>query len=502
MALAAFLAICGMAATLTLWQPPAVDLPTVTAITGNGLTITATSELADGTPLVAGTVDARAELAQAARALGPIRPHSLGAHTHLDLFFVPHQDDEVLAMGAEIVQRVTAGDTVVLVNYTDGSDTQVCRATTSGVCSATVGTACLPGTDCQAKSYAGVPVADFVADRTRELVGSAVALGVSPDHVVTGQVIPPLPGGFPGEARAKDGGVTAAFAARVVWYYAHAYAASSVDYYAMSWIDAHPDHRLMGLALRGAVSAGLVPAANAHFLMFRPYWQTSYPGPLPAKLLERRTSLRVVFGPPTSAALVQCVDTEVAPGRMMSGAACRDSVDRALLSYRYPYDIGYRSVKEYLDVQAQDPLKTALIHGPGTTAYPSTIDVHGVLDLQIPVISGSCSVVGDGPFPAGLDDPTALADSISGVQATAVMYLGGFMTSVTTGVDGSPLALRVPIKHGRWSTEIPDAQSSAPLFLSCPGRLGVAPSRVRTTAHALFGDRSFSRVFGNAAVAP
>jgi len=155
------------------------------------------------------------------------------------IYFVPHQDDEVLSMGADIAAHVAAGRRVILVLVTDGSASGA-RATL-----------------CKVKAVC-LTVPEFVAARDREFAASAAALGVRPADVF-----------YEGK---PDGKLTAADARAVIASWAARYPGSPLK--TMSPHDAHPDHRVLGEALRSLRASGVTK--DARFMQSRPYW-TSMP---------------------------------------------------------------------------------------------------------------------------------------------------------------------------------------------------------------------------------
>ena len=155
------------------------------------------------------------------------------------IYFVPHQDDEVLSMGADIAAHVAAGRRVILVLVTDGGASGA-RATL-----------------CKVKAVC-LTVPEFVAARDREFAASAAALGVRPADVF-----------YEGK---PDGKLTAADARAVIASWAARYPGSPLK--TMSPHDAHPDHRVLGEALRSLRASGVTK--DARFMQSRLYW-TSMP---------------------------------------------------------------------------------------------------------------------------------------------------------------------------------------------------------------------------------
>jgi len=412
------------------------------------------ASLAEGSRTdLAAAAEARASLSRAvarAASVRPLRAAATGAQ--VDIFYVPHQDDDALSMGPLIYQRVTAGDQVIVVNYTDGRTTGVCSPQPDGLCGGPT-------------EYAGVPISTFVRDRTAELVHSVGSLGVPADQVVTDPLIPAT-GTTPDVPRAVDGTMTLDLASQVVAYYAARY--PGAHHYAMSWIDNHPDHRLMGLALRAATQLGVVAPDRARFTMFRIYWQTNYPAPLEAWIPARRDTLRIAGGMPLDATLVTCQDT-----------GCRAAVDAAIASYHVPYDIGYRSVPAYLDVVLDDPTKAVLVHGPGTLTYTGVTAVTQTsAALGTTTVSGTCSPQSVGVIPAVLGDATMLATALDGARFQAAAASGPRVTVTVLDASGRAASTQsvVAAPGGAWSADTVLSTTAASVQVTCAGSTYLVPS--------------------------
>ena len=139
------------------------------------------------------------------------------------VFVVPHQDDELLSMGAAIRANVRAGRAVEVFLVTDGAATGACRVL-------------------------GLGPAACSSARDVEFRRSVTRLGVPLANVH--ELIDPARG-----ARFPDGGLDYAAAWRAYDVMAATVAARypgarGVSWRSMSWTDNHPDHAVLGAVLR------------------------------------------------------------------------------------------------------------------------------------------------------------------------------------------------------------------------------------------------------------
>lgn len=144
----------------------------------------------------------------------PHREEGRGGHpSGVQVFHVPHQDDEVLTLGAPLLEAVASGDEVHCVLLTRGSG--------SGARTRLV-----------EQGWLSSHVEVFVAARIREFRAAVTILGLPWDHVHLRNAPDPSP---PGRiAREVDWGVQN-------W--------PGALHHTMSWRDPHPDHQSAGLAL-------------------------------------------------------------------------------------------------------------------------------------------------------------------------------------------------------------------------------------------------------------
>ena len=89
------------------------------------------------------------------------------------LYFVPHQDDELLTFGIDIANSVKEGCDVHVIVCTDGSSSNVrLRLGNREFC-----------TQCNEQHVFDLTRADFTATRDQEFIGSCTALGVKRENI-------------------------------------------------------------------------------------------------------------------------------------------------------------------------------------------------------------------------------------------------------------------------------------------------------------------------------
>lgn len=98
------------------------------------------------------------------------------------LFFVPHQDDEVLTMGVAIAQHVKDGDNVKVIMTTDGGGSQIIKTLVNGK---SCNKNCDNITD---KHNIGLSRDGFVSARDREFKNACIKLGVKPENIIISTV--------------------------------------------------------------------------------------------------------------------------------------------------------------------------------------------------------------------------------------------------------------------------------------------------------------------------
>lgn len=160
------------------------------------------------------------------------------------LYVVPHQDDETLAMGGAIVSDVAAGRNVILVLVTKGNNTRANRLVNQSLA---------------AEELAPITQAELQKGRDREFVAAARALGVPARNIrfltVTDDVTD--------KARMET------VVDRLV-----AQHGNRVGYNAMSWLDANPTHYAIADRLDTKCRTGTLK--ECHFYQLNAY-QTMAP---------------------------------------------------------------------------------------------------------------------------------------------------------------------------------------------------------------------------------
>jgi LmbE family N-acetylglucosaminyl deacetylase len=150
------------------------------------------------------------------------------------IYFVPHQDDETLTMGADIAAHYRAGREIIVVQVTDGAESGV-RAemcAQKGIC---------------------LTVAEIVAARNSEQLAAMQHL--APTARIEYANLP-------------DASLTVATASALIAKYVARYPTASFK--TMSWLDDHPDHRALAYALRDMCSR--IPSHDCRYEQFRRYW--------------------------------------------------------------------------------------------------------------------------------------------------------------------------------------------------------------------------------------
>lgn len=97
----------------------------------------------------------------------------------VNLFFIPHQDDEALTFGAGIRNHLNVGDECHVILYTDGSSSNVVRQL-NGETKSNMHRKRL---DPQREGYALLDRTDLVRYRNDEFLRSCMALGLPVEHV-------------------------------------------------------------------------------------------------------------------------------------------------------------------------------------------------------------------------------------------------------------------------------------------------------------------------------
>ena len=229
-------------------------------------------------------------LAVALGLLSPLLIHTPQANAagKIAVYIVPHQDDETISMGADIVAHVAAGRPVKLVMVHDGT------------ASAARGAICQKTGHC-------LTVQEFGAARDREFIAAAAKLGV-PASNITFERLP--------EAQS-----TSAQAEAVIDKYIALYPGASFK--TMSWLDLHPDHARLGYAMNNRCVFGQI--TDCRFLQSPLYQHGS--------TIKRNPVVTPKSGKYTNKPLVQAAANEYKYWNPQQGR----------------YAVGYYSVRQQID---------------------------------------------------------------------------------------------------------------------------------------------------------
>lgn len=159
------------------------------------------------------------------------------------VFFVPHQDDEILSQGASIQQHVAAGRDVNIVLMTDGQAS---------------------GARETIRTERGISLSEsaFSKARDREFLDCLSRLGIPQSKVYFENL--------------KDGGVTRVRTKEIFRDYITKFPGGAFK--TMSWMDAHPDHHMLGRCLDELDLAGDVPGRDVRFIRSARYPGAVTPG--------------------------------------------------------------------------------------------------------------------------------------------------------------------------------------------------------------------------------
>lgn len=176
------------------------------------------------------------------------------------LFFTPHQDDELLAMGTDIINHINDGHDVKVILCTDGVSSKVRRLLSKqGSCTWHSGI----------HNY-GINEAEFIALRDEEFKASCRALGVREDNIHIYH------------SRGVDGSLTIAKAREIFLYYMNMFPNSRVKTYTPCGPSAeHTDHKTLGKAALELYNEGRIWNNDLRFYI-EPWlidqWKEANPG--------------------------------------------------------------------------------------------------------------------------------------------------------------------------------------------------------------------------------
>jgi len=240
------------------------------------------------------------------------------------VFFVPHQDDETLSMGASVIEHVMAGRQVYIVLVGDGTATIV----TSRLCQEST----QAGKSDLAK-FCGADAASLVgAARDREFAAAVGRLGVPASNVLY--------------EHKSEGKVSMHDLQTMFDTYIDRFGADA-SYITMSWLDADSDHYNLGYALNSrCVTTGPAYKRVAPQLTDCRFYQSAvYHKETPSNWFKTRDRV------PTPSGGYYTADTSTKRSRLLAAADEYKLNDWA----NGRYGIGYRSVGDQFDY-----LKTTL----------------------------------------------------------------------------------------------------------------------------------------------
>lgn len=137
------------------------------------------------------------------------------------VYYIPHQDDEVLTFGKSIMGHVNAGHNVHVVLMTDGGASIV-------------------------QKRLGLTREQFVAARNKEFEYALAIMGVRKENIAYAN--------FP------DGKMTQAQASGVMQSYEQNFPGAS--HKTFTWENPHPDHSILGVALKDLSDKGIITDAR------------------------------------------------------------------------------------------------------------------------------------------------------------------------------------------------------------------------------------------------
>lgn len=149
------------------------------------------------------------------------------------IFYIPHQDDEIVSFGTAIMNRLFAGDDVHLVLCTDGAGSNV-RSELNGL------------TKCKTHDrtyHFGLTRHDFMLARNREFSWSAACMGVRPEHIHYRQ-------------HTADGSMTGEIAEALIREFEQRY--PGARHRSFTYTDPHQDHYELGSTLQRLYEDGII----------------------------------------------------------------------------------------------------------------------------------------------------------------------------------------------------------------------------------------------------
>ena len=159
----------------------------------------------------------------------------------VNLFFIPHQDDEALTFGAAIRNHLDAGHECHVILYTDGAASSVRKQLNGEMKSGIDKKVHDPATE----GYASMEEEDFARYRNDEFNRSCLALGVPPTHIHYSRNL------------MRDGTTTVESCEQVILEFMDRFPGARVKTFTYLGGN-HPDHANMGQAARNLLEKGLI----------------------------------------------------------------------------------------------------------------------------------------------------------------------------------------------------------------------------------------------------
>ncbi|MDO7908387.1 PIG-L family deacetylase [Paenibacillus sp. JX-17] len=159
----------------------------------------------------------------------------------VNLFFIPHQDDEALTFGAAIRNHLDVGDECRVIIYTDGSTSNVRRQLNGEIKSALYRKTLNPAEE----GYKPLQEQDMTAYRNDEFLRSCKALGVPDKHIHFSRHL------------VKDGTTTVESCEKVLQEFLERYPEARVKVFTDLGGN-HRDHANMGTAGRNLLRSGAI----------------------------------------------------------------------------------------------------------------------------------------------------------------------------------------------------------------------------------------------------
>ena len=358
-------------------------------------------------------------------------------------FLSPHQDDEVLSMGAMILQALAQGDEVHVALCTNG-DASAVRTAIGMVANCPI-----------CKSYRrpyALTRRQFVASRDAEFIASCTALGVDAAHVHKY-------GEGDGNERAEDTELSVYQAREIVSYYARLFPnARFVTFSPITRAGEHRDHKALARAAMEAYEAGKIARLTC---VVEPYTMDHFTskGISLHKLSVRSLGTAAVSA--LEAAADEYCRFDPAQGRYAVGehSKSREFNDRSWIDAVYSYEPTRASVSAFAGASRYQTMQLAVL-GTWKRADAAVI----VSGENFPDALAASSLAGC------LDAPVVLTGSgaLSSEARACLVKLGvsravlvGGTTAISSAVGSQVKALGIAVERIGGATRSATAQGVA-----------------------------------------